>query len=139
MIGPRKIRADDRVDWRESMNSHRAGASYFQELVNVLFACPSGYFEHRRMTTESKEAIIHEWEEWMVEFSKRKKHSPDIFLSGLDRPRQGHTGRDDNNNALSTNHTPIPALRRVIHSIESGTMVATCTKRGTDPVLCSLL
>ncbi|KAG0364693.1 hypothetical protein BGZ54_007261 [Gamsiella multidivaricata] len=73
MGGHRKNRADkkvDKVDWQASLNSLRTGVSYFTALPNVLFACPRGYFEHRHMMTESKEAIIHEWEEWMVEFSK---------------------------------------------------------------------
>lgn len=70
MGGNRKNRADKKVDWRVSLNSHREGVSYFTALVDVLLASPSGYFEHRRMTTESKEAIMHEWSEWMVEFSK---------------------------------------------------------------------
>ena len=74
MGGHGKNRADKKgskkVDWRASLNSHRKGVSYFTALVDVLLASPSGYFEHRHMTTESKEAIVHEWEEWMVEFSK---------------------------------------------------------------------
>ncbi|KAI1290498.1 hypothetical protein EDD11_009222 [Mortierella claussenii] len=74
MSGHQKIRANKKVnkkvDWRTSMNCHRDGVSYFTELVDVFLAYPSGYFEYRRMTTESKEAIIHEWEEWMVFFSK---------------------------------------------------------------------
>ena len=52
------------------MRLSREGASYFTALVDVLLACPSGYFEYRRMTTGSKEAVIHEWKEWMIEFSK---------------------------------------------------------------------
>ena len=70
MGGHQKNRADKKVDWRSSLRSGREGVSYFTGLVDVLLACPSGYFEHRRITTESKEAIIHEWKEWMVEFSK---------------------------------------------------------------------
>ncbi|KAF9425136.1 FKBP12-associated protein [Podila epigama] len=58
------------IDWHTSLNIGRKGASYFTELADVLLACPSGYFEHRRMTTETRQATIQEWEEWMNDFSK---------------------------------------------------------------------
>ncbi|KAI1302677.1 hypothetical protein EDD11_005590 [Mortierella claussenii] len=55
----------EEVDWQASLNSQRNGASYFTALANVLHAAPRGYFEHRLITTESKESIIQEWEGWM--------------------------------------------------------------------------
>lgn len=44
----------EEVAWQASLNSQRNGASYFTALANVLHATPRGYFEHRLITTESK-------------------------------------------------------------------------------------
>lgn len=67
-----KKSADKKVDWQALLNSHHEGASYFTALVDILLVCPSGYFEYRHMTTRSKETVIHQWKEWMIEFSKSK-------------------------------------------------------------------
>ncbi|KAF8949053.1 hypothetical protein BGZ46_005208, partial [Entomortierella lignicola] len=69
MSGHQKHRTN-KIDWRASLKSHREGIYYFTALTNVILACPSEYFEHRCITTESKERIIHEWKEWTIEFSK---------------------------------------------------------------------
>ncbi|KAG0247422.1 hypothetical protein BG011_001539, partial [Mortierella polycephala] len=63
-------RASKEVEWQASLNSERNGASYFTALGNVLDASPREYFEHRQMTTESKAAVIQEWEGWMGSFSR---------------------------------------------------------------------
>ncbi|KAG0234643.1 hypothetical protein BGX31_004491 [Mortierella sp. GBA43] len=35
-----------------------------------MLDCPTGYFEHRGITLDSKQGIMDEWDNWMLEFSQ---------------------------------------------------------------------
>jgi hypothetical protein len=57
------------ASWKLFINKYRNGAAYFEAQECILFANPTGYFEHRCMTTRNKNGILDEWRSWMDAFS----------------------------------------------------------------------